>query len=83
MHICSDVCVCEYIHIHNAHTYPRDLLRVDPKRRTQVRIITVDADVHMRIAAGTGVTFLEFVAKNVGARRARGRCVLFSGLPVV
>ena len=32
----------------------------------------------MRVAAGTGTTFLEFMAKNVGARRARGEFVLFT-----
>ena len=43
-----------------------------------MRIITVDDKMHMREAAGTGTTFLEYSAKNVGARRARGKWVLMT-----
>ena len=56
----------------------RDLLRVDGRRVTPVRIITVPAADHDRLAAGTGVAFLEYMAKNVGARRARGQFVLLT-----
>ena len=69
----------------------RDLLRVDPRRRCPVRVVTVDRSLHTLVAAGSGKTyhpsssntssgtsFLEYAAKNVGARRARGRFVLFT-----
>jgi len=54
------------------------LLRVPPGSRAQVRIITVERAFHERVEAGTGEGFFEFMAKNVGARRARGEFVLFT-----
>jgi len=55
------------------------LLRVPPHTSpTPVRIITVEEPFHRGVEAGTGQGFFEFMAKNVGARRARGRFVLFT-----
>jgi hypothetical protein len=69
----------EWLFAGQTHTVKlKDLLRVDARRRTMVRVITVDSSVHTRMSAGTGVSFLEYAAKNVGARRARGRFVLFT-----
>ena len=54
------------------------LLRVPPRSRAKVRVVTVPREFHDRVEAGTGEGFFEFMAKNVGARRARGRFVLFT-----
>ena len=43
-----------------------------------VRVLTVEPEFHASVEAGTGEGFFEFMAKNVGARRARGRFVLFT-----
>lgn len=54
-----------------------ELLRTPPRSTIPVRIITVDADFHQRVQGGTGESFFEFMAKNVGARRSRS--VVFVG----
>ena len=55
------------------------LLRTPPgAARAAVRVLTVERAFHARVEAGTGEGFFEFMAKNVGARRARGRFVLFT-----
>jgi len=55
------------------------LLRTPPgAARAAVRIITVESAFHAQVESGTGEGFFEFMAKNVGARRARGRFVLFT-----
>ena len=48
-----------------------ELLRTPPKCSIPVRIITVGADFHRQVEGGTGESFFEFMAKNVGARRSR------------
>ena len=66
---------------YNGQTYTvklKDVLRANPQTRCPVRVITVDSSVHWRVAVGTGNSFLEYAAKNVGARRARGKFVLFT-----
>jgi hypothetical protein len=54
------------------------LLRMPPGSSTAVRVITVDHSFHQDVEGETGQGFFEFMAKNVGARRARGRFVLFT-----
>eukprot|EP00961_Rhodomonas_salina_P239205 3231570-Rhodomonas_salina.2 len=54
------------------------LLRVPPNSATPVRIITVPGSFHQSVQGDTQQDFFEFMAKNVGARRARGKFVLFS-----
>ena len=56
------------------------LLRVPPgiSDDRAVRVITVNPEFHARVEAQTGESFFEFMAKNVGARRARGKFVLFT-----
>ncbi|EKX31568.1 hypothetical protein GUITHDRAFT_122241 [Guillardia theta CCMP2712] len=48
-----------------------------------IRIITVPNSFHRKVQGDTNQTFFEFMAKNVGARRARGEFVLVSNGDVV
>jgi hypothetical protein len=48
-----------------------------------VRIITVSPDLHATVESGTGETFFEFLAKNAGARRARGEFILITNGDIV
>ena len=54
------------------------LLRRHPSSRVPVRIITVPTQFHLSVQGNTGQDFFEFMAKNVGARRARGRWLLLT-----
>ena len=48
-----------------------------------VRVITVSPDLHATVESGTGETFFEFLAKNAGARRARGDFILITNGDIV
>jgi len=51
---------------------------VGERHPSQVRIITVPKSFHDKVSGDTGQSFFEFMAKNVGARRARGEFVLIT-----
>ncbi len=48
-----------------------------------IRIITVPESFHARISNGRKGSFLEYVAKNIGIRRAHGEFILSSNLDIV
>jgi hypothetical protein len=62
-----------------------DALRpaVNSSSPVPIRIITVSRELHATVEAGTGQTFFEFLAKNVGARRARGDFILITNGDVI
>jgi hypothetical protein len=61
-----------------------ELLRVPPDcTKLPVRIIAVDEAFHNKVVGNTNQSFFEFMAKNVGARRARGTFVLFTNGDIV
>ena len=49
----------------------KDVLKVPPGCVIPVRVITVGPEFHSRVSAGTGQSFFNEIAKNVGARRSR------------
>ncbi len=90
VHVVScEVVVCEWAPVEwigggQVHTTKlRDLLKVPAGASTRVRVITVDQPLHARVAAGSGSSFLEFHAKNVAARRARGEFVVLTSSDVL
>jgi hypothetical protein len=54
-----------------AETRLKDVLKVPPGCSIPVRVITVDPEFHSRVSAGTGQSFFNEIARNVGARRSR------------
>jgi hypothetical protein len=62
-----------------------DALRpaVNSSSPVPIRMITVSRELHATVEAGTGQTFFEFLAKNVGARRARGDFILITNGDVI
>jgi hypothetical protein len=61
-----------------------ELLRVPPDcGKLPVRVIAVDEAFHNKVVGHTNQSFFEFMAKNVGARRSRGRFVLFTNGDIV
>ena len=48
-----------------------------------VRILTVPRQIHNRIANSTKIPLFQFLAKNVGIRRARGKFVLCTNIDVL
>ncbi|EKX53417.1 hypothetical protein GUITHDRAFT_101120 [Guillardia theta CCMP2712] len=59
------------------------LVRKPPESHLSVRIITVDKAFHDQHVLGSGQDFFEFMAKNVGARRARGKFILITNGDVI
>lgn len=54
-----------------------------PVHALSVRVITVPETFHARIAPGRKGPFLEYVAKNIGIRRAIGEYILVTNLDIV
>src|SRR5262245_24773608 len=48
-----------------------------------LRIVTIPNDVHQRITRDPRMSFIEFIGKNVGLRRARGEFALTTNADVV
>src|SRR3989344_5285849 len=48
-----------------------------------IRILTVPSHIHKRIANSTKIPLFQFIAKNVGIRRARGKFVLCTNIDVL
>eukprot|EP00960_Hanusia_phi_P015412 454559-Hanusia_phi.AAC.1 len=61
------------------HTVKLDkLLRKPENSSIAIRVITVDENFHLRAGGRGSANFLQFAAKNVGARRARGKFILIT-----
>jgi hypothetical protein len=62
----------------------RDLLHsVRTTKSAPVRIITVPPEIHMRLPNSNKMTFFEYIAKNIGIRKARGKFILCTNPDVV
>ena len=79
----SELIIVEWNPPENKDVFLNSLIWPKNIKKLKIRIITVSSDLHKKIAGTSKMTMFEFLAKNVGVRRAKGRFILVTNPDII
>ena len=72
----AEVIIVDWNHVEGSNKISESLVLPEGVLPDNIRIITVPSDIHLQIPNSDRMPMFEYIAKNVGIQRAKGRFVL-------